>query len=190
MTEQIQFIVTFPIYKPFRRINQSFSGKLRKLLNSVNPGIRKSYKPIVSELNQFLFSSIITEKTEFLSIPERIKLEESVDEIYEKFSTKILKELNKMYSKDPELKSSINAFNDIQEIFNLELIENLQKIKEMPNSIIKEINRIYKNGSLIIWDLPGKEIDRIIAGYEKINREGDSLEEADIAMVSDELALA
>jgi putative ABC transport system ATP-binding protein len=60
----------------------------------------------------------------------------------------------------------------------------------MPNSIIKEINRIYKNGSLIIWDLPGKEIDRIIAGYEKINREGDSLEEADIAMVSDELALA
>ncbi|OLS28374.1 MAG: putative ABC transporter ATP-binding protein [Candidatus Heimdallarchaeota archaeon LC_2] len=191
MSDQIiQFIVAFPIYKPFRRINQSFSNKLNKSLRSINPRFRPEFKPVVSELNQFLFSSVKTQDQSYLNIPERIKFEEQIDGIYDKYSTKTLKELKKLYSKDPELLSSIKAFQDIIKDLNLNLNDRLDKIREMPSKIINELNRIYKNGSLIIWDLPGKEIDRIIAGYEKINREGDSLEEANISMVSDELTLA
>ncbi len=191
MSKQIiQFIVTFPIYKPFRRINQSFSGKLNKSLRSINPRFRAPFKPVVSELNQFLFSSVRTYDHSYLDIPQRVKFEEQVDEIYNKFSTKTLKELKKLFTKDPELVSSINAFQDVINDLNLNQNDTIDRIRKLPENVVKELDRIYKNGSLIIWDLPGKEIDRIIAGYEKINREGDSLEEADISMVSDELTLA
>ncbi|MHA2092597.1 MAG: hypothetical protein ACW98K_17260, partial [Candidatus Kariarchaeaceae archaeon] len=191
MTEQkIEMIVTFPIYKPFRRLNESFRNELTKALKSVNPRFRPKYRPVVEELNQFLFSSVSTENSELIEIPSRIDVEDRVDAVYNKFSAKILKQLHKLYKKDPELRNSLIALTEANKDLGLNLDEDIDKIKNLPDYTVEEIEKIYKNGSLIIWDMPGAEIDRIIAGYEKINREDDSLSEADIGIVSDELALA
>ncbi|MHA2030760.1 MAG: ABC transporter ATP-binding protein [Candidatus Kariarchaeaceae archaeon] len=191
MTEQkIEMIVTFPIYKPFRRLNESFRNELTKALKSVNPRFRPKYRPVVEELNQFLFSSVSTENSELIEIPSRIEVEDRVDAVYNKFSSKILKQLHRLYKKDPELKNSLIALTEANKDLGLNLNEDIDKIRNLPDYTVEEIEKIYKNGSLIIWDMPGAEIDRIIAGYEKINREDDTLSEADIGIVSDELALA
>jgi putative ABC transport system ATP-binding protein len=188
--QQIEMIVTFPLYKPFRRINQSFRSELTKTLKFMQPRKGLKHKPVVDELNQFLFSNMCTNNMAYLEIPTRILMEDRVDAIYAKFSTKILNELHKLYRKDPELTNSLKAVADANQQLSLGLDKEIDKIRDLPDHIIEEIDKIFKNGSLIIWDMPGVEIDRIIAGYEKINREGDSLSEADIGTVSDELTLA
>lgn len=188
--EPIEFIVSFPIFKPFRRTNLSFRRSVYNKLKKMNKRFRPKYKPVVAELNQFLFCSAVTENQEYLEIAPRVEFEDQVDKIYKKFSEKTLKELKSTYKNDPELKNSIEAFKQMFKIHDSEARQNLEKIEQLPQLIVEEIDRIFKNGSLIIWDLPGTNIDRIIAGYEKINREGDSIAEADIASVSDELTLA
>ncbi len=190
LEQKLELIVTFPIFKPFRRLNTSFRNELTKALKSMNPRFRPKYTPIVEELNQFLFCSVSSDDPIYLEIPERIKMEDKIDAVYSKFCKKILKGLYKLYKKDPELKNSLIALTEANKGLKLNIDEDIEKIRNLPDYNVEEIDKIYKNGSLIIWDMPGEQVDRIIAGYEKINREGDSLSEADIGMVSDELALA
>lgn len=198
---RIEFIATFPIYKPFRRINEDFRKSIQNALLSINNSqvtillskfkvMSPVFPPTVEELNQFLFSGVSTTREDLLSIPNRILIEDKIDRIYTKFRKKTLKNLRKIYSKDPEFRNSLVALEQINTKLNLGLDNELDKISTLPELVIREIEKIYLNGSLLIWDMPGSEIDRIIAGYEKINREGDSLEELDIGIISDELVLA
>ena len=169
------------------------SNQIVKTLNKValiNKVVRISNPPVVEELNQFLFSSVSTEREDLLDIPARIVIEDKIDKIYSKFRARTLKELKKIYSRDPELKNSLQILSLINNKMELNLTTELSKIQDLPDLVVKEIEKIFLNGSLIIWDMPGAELDRIIAGYQKINREGDSLDELDIGIVADELALA
>lgn len=202
--DKIELIATFPIYKPFRRLNENFRKSLQKTLKSINRSEfsmgyrallllkmrRQRIVPVVEELNQFLFSSVSTTRKDLQGIPARILIEDKIDHVYSKFRKRTLKQLKRIYSKDPELKNSRFAINKANKDLRLGLEEEITKIQKLPDIIVKKIEKIYLNGSLIIWDMPGAQIDRIIAGYEKINREGDSLDELDIGIVADELALA
>lgn len=191
MTEQeIHLFVTFPIFKPLRRLNASFRKSLIRVLKSTNPRFKSANKPTVEELNQFMFASIICSDHIYFDIQKRKELEDKIDRVYTKYRRIMLKKLKNLYKEDSELKNTLKTLKEVSNELNLSLDDEIKQVENIPETIIEEIRSIFTNGSLIIWDMPDEETDRIIAGYEKINRQGDSTKTLDIGVVSDELALA
>ncbi len=191
--ETIKITASFPVYKPFRKENYNYKRKLNKILGSIDPGRKSSYSPNIEELNQFIFCSSETANESLLSINERKLIETRLQNSYDKFASRTLDKIKKMVAKDPEYVASVKAIKDLDNNSSVEIKDEILSLDELPAKIRNEVRALFKISQMILWDLPGNEIDRIIIGNDTTNFEDSSKDDntpGDIGNIADEMALA
>jgi putative ABC transport system ATP-binding protein len=191
--DTITITASFPIYKPFRKETYNYKRNLNKMLRSINKESKGVYKPNIEELNQFIFCSSETDSDSYLSISERKSLETILQKSYSKFASQTLDKIKKMVAKDPEYVASVKAIKDLHKNSSVEITEEISHLNELPAKIRNQVRALFKDSQMILWDLPGNEIDRIIIGHDTINFEDSSKDDntpGDIGNIADELALA
>ncbi|MHA2501435.1 MAG: ABC transporter ATP-binding protein [Candidatus Kariarchaeaceae archaeon] len=192
--ETTEIIVTFPVYKPFRRNNFKLRRKITKLFNSINPiriSLKTRFTPVVEELNQFIFATMETKDATYDSIEKRKAIEDQLYKLYDKSASKTLDGIKEMVNSDPEFLASYKALRDIGSKTPIDISSELDQLKGLPDLIRSSIRTLFKESLMILWDLPGDQIDRIIIGHDVINFEDTQTDqEVDIGVISDELALA
>jgi len=201
MTEDTtEIVATFPIYKPFRRVNYQFKGKLRKQLQMMQPNflakrlphflgrfIGQKYQPVVEELNQFVYLSMESDEERYERVKNREKVERAINKHYVKIASQTLKEIANQVKQDPEFIASFKAIKDISSHPEVEISSELSDLKKLATSVRDQIQSLFMNSQMILWDLPGDQIDRIIIGDEVISI--DEYGSFDIISIADEMAL-
>lgn len=191
--DTIAVIASFPIYKPFRRDNFQYKRKMEKILKSINPRFGAKYSPYIEELNQFIFCSNETDTDSLSTIEKRKKFENKIQTSFDKFASKTLNKIMKMVRKDPEYIASMKAIIDINKGTSADITDKIMELKALPANVLVQVRNLYKDSQMILWDMPGSEIDRIIIGQEIIKFEDTTKVDntpGDIGSIADELALA
>lgn len=191
--ETIEIIASFPIYKPFRRENFYYKRRVSSYLRSLNPRFRSKYKPILEELNQFIFCSTESDNSKLLDINYRQKIENRLQKSYRQFGRRVLNKIKKLVATDPEYRDSVKAIKDLNRATSVSIKQELANLDKLPESVKQQVKNLFQDSQMILWDLPGNEIDRIIIGQEVINFEDKSKVDntpGDIGSIADELTLA
>ncbi len=136
-------IVSIPIYKPFIRINEQLMSKVEKIL-------KKGYRPFskkkikIQEHNQFLMA-IATDLGE-RKIENQIK---RFEKLWQNHMSKTIKEINKLVIRDPELKNSIEVFNQLEKLFS-KSFEGKTLTEQLAITIVQHVKTLFDNGYLLV----------------------------------------
>ena len=67
---------------------------------------------------------------------------------------------------DPEFRASIKAIKDLDKATSVKIDKEISRLDSLPNNVRKQVRGLFKESQMILWDLPGNEIDRIIIGHD------------------------
>ncbi len=164
-----------------QKMARSPKERLQAFLAGFIPGwdaSKISPEVVVKELNTFLLLKANLNVDTVKGGVDRQRFEERLKECYKKYWSKRQKIRLAEIRKDPEISDSLKILKEAANVLYYDNTSDLKQIKSEINTnldklihqVDKTLTEMMRDTFVVLWDLPGTELDRIVIADEVFNR--------------------